>query len=148
LNFDYYKIQITNTNGNSDVRTVLMFFDPFDQYCCDDALFGFYKYDVIGRSNSNKIGYNSVDNFYAPDIAINNDNWYHLGAVMTGTGNMVGNKIYINGKNLPLSWIEGNENGLAVFQNYIVLGSWMNDDYEDHTYSGYESQIYYFDREL
>jgi len=59
---------------------------------------------------------------------------------------MVGNKMYLNGVDEPLSWIANSGNGKAVFKDYIALGRWMiNSYYQLH---GYEAQIYYFDREL
>jgi len=108
-----------------------------------EMLLGFYEYDVYPITI---MGYNS-NNLYSTGFTTSTNTWYHLGAVMTGTGNMVGNKMYINGKNYPLSWTTGSGNGNAVFQNYITLGGWMFNSgyYELH---GYEAQIYYFDREL
>jgi len=105
---------------------------------------GYYYYNVEFYNSA--FSYSSNGNIYGTEFTTSTNTWYHLSTVMTGTGNMVGNKMYINGENYPLSWILNSANGNALFQNYIVLGGWMvNTDFMLH---GYESQIYYFDREL
>jgi len=141
LIFNGQRIQITNTNGSSNTRTILMFFNHTSTR--SEMLLGFYEYDVYPIT---EMAYNSCCNLYSSRFTTSTNTWYHLGAVMTGTGYMVGNKMYINGDNKPLSWTNNSGNGNAVFQNYITLGSWMNStNYQLH---GYEAQIYYFDREL
>jgi len=113
-----------------------------------EMLLGFYEYDACFWPDSDGgAGYNSGVSYpYSTGVTPTDNTWYHLGAVMTGTGNMVGNKMYLNGINYPLTWVRGGGNGDAVFQNYIVLGGWIiNSNFMLH---GYESQIYYFDREL
>jgi len=109
--------------------------------------FAFDVYNFEFSSYKNTFAYDSDTATYITNTVMTENTWYHAGAVMTGTGNMVGNKIYINGENKPLSWAPNESgNGKAIFQNYINLGGWMkNTDY--YTY-GYESHIYYFDREL
>jgi len=144
LNFDDQKIQITNTNGNNDPRTVLMFFNQTDNTSNNQMIFGFDEYTTMIYKT--EIGYTSNSNNYSPSLTPAENTWYHLGAVITGNGNMVGNKMYINGINEPLSWTLGSANGKAIFENYIVLGGYTQED--DHKFYGYESQIYYFDREL
>ena len=141
LIFNGSGIQITNTGGSSDMRTVLMFADHTDTDA--DMIFSFYKYNV---QYYNSIGYDSYGNILNVNTTISENTWYHFGCVMSGTGNMDGNKMYINGVNYPLSWAVGSANGDAVFESYINLGTWqINGNQNLH---GYEAQIYYFDREL
>jgi len=143
LIFNNSGIQIANTNGNNDPRTVLMF--GIHTATSDTGIiFGFDWY--ADQINGHFMFTSHAPQYAVTDIIPVNNTWYHVGAVMTGTGNMAGNKQYINGESYPLSWINSSANGLAVFQNYIILGGFR----EETTYDliGYESQIYYFDREL
>jgi len=142
LIFNGSGIQIKNTNGSNDPRTVLMFFNHSNT--SEEFIFGFYEYNAIIESD-HTFAYNSESNAYSTGVVDVENTWYHLGFIVTGNGNMVGNKMYINGVNYPLSWGNG-PNGNAVFQNYIALGRWMHGT--NIQLHGYESQIYYFDREL
>jgi len=143
LHFNGSGIQIANTNGTNDPRTVIM----FTKHTTTNEgalLFGFewYTDQALGHFMFST----GVPQYGITDIIPTNNTWYHIGAVMTGTGNMVGNKQYVNGKSYPLSWIRSSPDGNAIFQNYIIIGGVLkNAKYDLY---GYESHIYYFDREL
>jgi len=119
-----------------------MFFDSLGDSISLNMFFNFYRYAAIEMSD--QIGFITLHNNYMSNATINNNVWYHLGAVMGSNENVINNKIYLNGENKPVS-VPNSTDENAVFQDYIKIGGEPVDGIGFH---GYESQIYYFDREL
>jgi len=145
LIFNQSAIQINNTNGNHDPRTILMF--AKHTVTTDTSII--LSYGVYANQIGTRFMYTYNGSQYSiTDISPQDNTWYHVASIMTGNGYMIGNKMYIDGVNYPLSWFreQSELTGQAILENFIVLGGITT----KNTYNliGYESQIYYFDREL
>jgi len=105
-----------------------MFFDSLEGSNNTNTLFSFDKYAAVKMFD--QVGFITLYHVYMSNATIDNNVWYHLGAVMTGDGHILNNKIYINGENagrfltdeLIEQMLGGDIDENAVTQDYINVG--------------------------